>query len=581
MANASRKVPEGQAIFEQKPSARMTDEEIITHYRAGTLIEEILRPSETGLKQALHAQLTKLHNERSIDLLALTATPAFDRLDQRYAFLIQEVYGNVTPYLKATTPQMLDLIRRLEQNGSRAATPRTSLRVWLKQTKARAKEVIQIARSAPDFDLEILLDALVAFGDSKTAISFSTFTDLRRRAAIAALGSIKPTGPKTTNMTLKHLASIAQSDPNEDMRFTAIYAAFDLLSLCKTQSARWVPAFVRTVTSNPSDKSREALLHSLWRHADLFEHSDVKNTLSLACDGNLADDILIGTLGNTLCQLLGGTHHDLAVENITDLLATSGKNLSFDKFRLLEHRILSLEPQRLFAITVKWFATGDHALCDTIAKLIGRAHDQRPFDASLTGFGFSGGELIVLCHKAVGYMPLAPVVSASFIIAALRAGDKSAEPALVELLLNALLINFRDTVSKYLKAIRKTDASYLSVRKALRAYGRYEKDSIIPSPIKELQPSSYRRGVVRQNQHDANRNMMKQAERQSVFFGLVHRSTILYGRKAITYTHGASKPPTSMEMKEMSAYIEMPRLHTIDPVGLEWLLLIYKSSKSK
>jgi hypothetical protein len=193
----------------------------------------------------------------------------------------------------------------------------------------------------------------------------------------------------------------------------------------------------------------------------------------------------------------------------------------------------------------------------------------------------TGNQMIVLCHKAVGYMPLAPIVAASFVVAALKAGDKDAEPEFVRLLLHSLLINFRETVANYLKKIGKADVAYRPVRMALKMYRRYEKCSDIKTPIKELQPSSYQRGVVRQNHYVANREIRKQAERQSILFGLVHRSTLLYGRKAITYARGADAPPTSMEMKSMSTHIEMPRLQVIDPVGLDWLLRIFRLSMPK
>ena len=77
---------------------------------------------------------------------------------------------------------------------------------------------------------------------------------------------------------------------------------------------------------------------------------------------------------------------------------------------------------------------------------------------------------------------------------------------------------------------------------ALKMYRRYEKDSDIKTPSKELQASSYQRGVVRQNHYIASHEIRKQAERQSIFFGSVHRSTLLYGRKAITYAGTARLP---------------------------------------
>jgi hypothetical protein len=103
----------------------------------------------------------------------------------------------------------------------------------------------------------------------------------------------------------------------------------------------------------------------------------------------------------------------------------------------------------------------------------------------------------------------------------------------------------------------------------------------INATIKVLLPSSYQRGAVRQKHYVTGREIRKQAERQSVFFGLVQHSALLYGRKAIAYVRGADEPPVSMEMKTMSAGFEMPRLQIIDPVGLHWLLQVFRVSKPK
>jgi hypothetical protein len=565
-------------------SVRLTDAEIIRDYQAGALLRELLHPLDASQQEVLQRQLAVLHNSGSIDLLALTATPEFQNLDGRHRFTVQQIYRNAIPLLEATPLAMLEMVRRLETQGGVdgiAALPRSALRIWIGQASERAKEIIEVARSDPSFDREILMDALVSHGDASSAISFLAVADPRRQAAIAALGSIKPRNPKAGDATLGKLVAIAASDPEEDMRFTAISAAFDLLLHCKPRAPQWVPALVKAVTAKPSDTTRAALLHGLWRHTELFQSADAEAALSLACAGDLTAARLVETLGGTLYQLVGGVHHDLAIDCLTAVLSSSGKAIPLDKLQMLEHRLTALDRPMLFAIAVRWFATGDQALCETISKLIGGVQDQQPFDASLAGFGLTGNQMIVLCHKAVGYMPLAPIVAASVVVAALRAGDKDPEPELVQLLLHALLINFRETVANYLKKIGKADVSYRAVRMTLKMYRRYEKDSDIKTPIKELQPSSYQRGVVRQNHYIANREIRKQAERQSIFFGSVHRSTLLYGRRAITYARGADEPPTSMEMKEMSTYIEMPRLQTIDPVGLGWLFHIYRSSKPK
>jgi hypothetical protein len=566
----------------QRRSAPMTDDEVVEHYRAGTLLREIHRPATTAMQEELHVQLAALHNARRIDLLAWSAMPESEKGDQRYSFTIQQVYRNAIPHLEITSSDMLELIRRIERRiGGLAVFARGTLPLWIKGARSRSQEIVDLARSDIDFDRDVLLQALVAIGDEDVANSFVALGDARRQAAIAALGAIKPRNAKSGDATLRALIAIVGEDPDEDVRFTAISAALDLSILRKMRAPKRVSVLIDAVTARPSDETRIALLNGLWRHPELFRSADVKAVLSLACDGDLTSDRLVDLLAAALYGLIGGTHHDQAIDSLSTLLASSGKALPLDRLRALDHRLTTLERPLLFAIAVRWFATGDHALCQTTSRLIGIVHDQKPFDESLEGFGLNGDQTIVLCQKAVGYMPLAPIVAASFLVAALRAGDRDAEPKLVELLFEALLINFRETVADHLKKIRKADAAYRPVRAALKRYRRYERDSNIGTPIKDLQPSDSQRSVVRQNRYVANREIRKQAERESVFFGAVHRSNLLYGRKVISYARGAGEPPTSMELHEMSSYIEMPRLQTIDPVGLDWLLNMFRSSKPK
>lgn len=139
-------------------------------------------------------------------------------------------------------------------------------------------------------------------------------------------------------------------------------------------------------------------------------------------------------------------------------------------------------------------------------------HQPQPFDTTLNGWGLSGSQMITICHKAVGYLILAPVVAASFVVAALRAGDKSAEPEVVQLLLQSLPINYGETVAVYLKGITKGDEAHRPVRQALKLYRAYAEGLNIEATIKELFPSSYQRGAVRQKHYVMDREVRKEAE---------------------------------------------------------------------
>ncbi len=162
--------------------------------------------------------------------------------------------------------------------------------------------------------------------------------DQRRQAAIAALGGIKPHNLDAGNEAFTELLAIAATDPNEDMRFTAIFAAFGLLQYCKVQASQWVPRLIAAVTAAPSEATRTALLQGLWRHHDMFQSADVETTLALGCDADPSP-----ALDGTLSYLVGGPHHDLAIDCLTNLLSSDGKTIRLEHFHGLEYCLKALD----------------------------------------------------------------------------------------------------------------------------------------------------------------------------------------------------------------------------------------------
>src|SRR6185295_15194289 len=247
----------------------------------------------------------------------------------------------------------------------------------------------------------------------------------------------------------------------------------------------------------------------------------------------------------------------------------------------LEHRLANGDKEQLFGLAVRWFRTGNRRLCEALAQIISASRNAVPFDGTLKSFGLTGSQQVVICHKAIAYLFLHSAVAASIVVAALRAGDKTVERDLEDLLVYPILINFRGAVLNYLRSIPKGDTAYAAVRKALKRGDGYFRGAQIKTPIKELAPSAYQRNIVRMKQYEMGRQIHKEVEKRSVLLSLVHRSTLLYGRKSLTYVGGADKPPVAMDLKPMSHSMEMPQLDTIDPVGLDYLLRIFRLSKPK
>jgi hypothetical protein len=381
-----------------RAAAPLTDAEIIAHYQAKTLLRELQRPLDTTQQEALCVQLAALHNAGNIDMLALTAAPEFLNLDRQHFFTIQQIYSGVIPRLEAPPLAMLEMAGRLITKGGNdglATRPRETLRRWIGRDPARAKGIITAAQSDPGMDRDVLQEALATLADLSLVKSFLGFADQRRQAAIAALGGIKPQNLQAGNEAFTELVAIAATDPNEDMRFTAIFAAFDLLQYGKVQASQWVPRLIAAVTAAPSEATRTALLQGLWRHHGMFQSADVETTLALGCDAD-PSPALLNMLCATLSHLIGGPHHDLAIHCLTNLLSSNGKAIPLEHLHGLEYRLKTLDRVQLFALAVRWFGTGDRKLCEAMTNVIGGVQEPQPFDATFAGRGLSGSQMIVI-----------------------------------------------------------------------------------------------------------------------------------------------------------------------------------------
>jgi len=101
--------------------------------------------------------------------------------------------------------------------------------------------------------------------------------------------------------------------------------------------------------------------------------------------------------------------------------------------------------------------------------------------------------------------------------------------------------------------------------------------------LKELHPSEHRRQLERIRQADFNREVMKKAEKLSVFRDLVHRSVLLHGSHSVTYVQDAdgARRPVEMKLQHHTMTTEWPRMETIDPAGLDLMLLVFRAEQVK
>jgi hypothetical protein len=99
--------------------------------------------------------------------------------------------------------------------------------------------------------------------------------------------------------------------------------------------------------------------------------------------------------------------------------------------------------------------------------------------------------------------------------------------------------------------------------------------------IKELHPSDYKREINGRRTEDMMRDAQKAGMQQSVLFNLVHRSTLLYGKRSLTFFAGedGNSKAVAMDLHSVGMSIEWPRRDILDPVGLDYMIRVYRVEK--
>jgi hypothetical protein len=256
--------------------------------------------------------------------------------------------------------------------------------------------------------------------------------------------------------------------------------------------------------------------------------------------------------------------------------------LTVENFETTTHELTRGNPQRLYHLIVRWFLSGSIELCSSVSKLVG-IDKERAFDTTVQPLGLTVAQQIFLCRKAIGFLFLKPVVCCSIIVSVLRAGDPDVEGPVIDLLFDPILLSYGGDAKEYLKRIFAPDSAYGPIQNALAKDKDYYAGLDATGTIKALHPSDYQRDVERQRTHDMMRSAQKLAESKSVLMSLMHRSTILYGKRSLTYVtdHDGSRRAVAMDLKSFDTSFELPRREILDPVGLDYMIRVYRVEKLK
>jgi hypothetical protein len=283
-----------------------------------------------------------------------------------------------------------------------------------------------------------------------------------------------------------------------------------------------------------------------------------------------------------LCKLLDSAFADEAIAFVKNLLSDAGGTVALADFPSFSQKLVNEPYGRLHRALVAWILSGERTLCEGLCHLVNATSKRDLFsDLPIRDFELTAVQKIFLCRKAIGYFFLKPVIAASIVVAVLRDSDNEVGKAVSDLLFDPLLINYRGELKHYLEGLSDADPAAKPVLAALEAGSRYMGELRSTGVIKELFPSEHHRQIERMRLQEQSREIHKQAQEQSIFYNLVHRSVLLYGRRSLAYVDGPDeiRRPIEMELHPHTFSYELPQMEIADPIGLDYMLRVFRAER--
>lgn len=275
----------------------------------------------------------------------------------------------------------------------------------------------------------------------------------------------------------------------------------------------------------------------------------------------------------------------MGIKFLEDLVLIHSGNLSLETFDSVISQLLKTENiDILNRLSTRWLMSGERVLCQSISQIINHSYKSdiilsvEPSEININ----DPVSPIFLVRKAIGYLFFHPITVTSIIISLMKlVKDDEVMQSLNDLLFDPLLINYPKKVKEYL--MEQKDVLPVKVQAVIESilndFDDYINNLNNTPEIPELFPSQIQRDIYHSNLNRKFSESMKKAEKESVLWSLISKCTVLYGKKSIYHNYSEGEHSNRMEMPLHSHgfEVQLPRMYSFDPCGLDFLLRVYKA----
>ncbi len=566
-------------------------DEIIEFHQKGMLPELIVqamrghRSDEEG--NTFRAELAALHNAGHLDALEAARSIGSSPIVQHDFFTVMLAYCDLIPELSATVPAMLaavkGLVARAGDDGA-AGMPNAAFRKWAER-EDRARLTLDATDPSSRDDAPYIFIALQALAKNQpgnaltAAVAYLGGPEGPARAAAAkALGTIDLSTPELQRVAFEALAA-AGSEADDDSLGHVLTALCEIMRAHPETEQAGLEVIDRSMPAIGSQTIHQLSLELMF-HGEELSPTVVAALTSITLKVSAESRGTLENLDAAAGKFIRAGRVDEGLALIVPLISQQDQLTSLEALDSFSHALLGLEPAEAGKVIANWLLSNEINLGHAAMALVGEYHGDGPLILDVDATSMSGSDMILLAHRAIGYLFVYPITAASLVLALLRVAAEDAREVITEILFDPLLINYSGELAEWLRrqAENRDHPAHPAIEVLLKRLEEYIAGLRNADRIAELRPSERERLIENHRQHESMRQAHKLAEKKSVFLSIVSRSVLLYGNRSISYFDGPDGESSRNEMKmhSFSHSYEAPRLDILEPFDLDYTLRTFR-----
>jgi hypothetical protein len=575
-------------------------DELLKSFKTGNFLNTVYDIYRLNYKdhQGLVLELTALHNEKLIDIVDAFESLSDKPLDGPDFFMTRRIFEEILPNIYAPILSVMHCVLRLYRSAGQdlaAGSIIDAFMVFCKNEPSRPYEALKEIEANPE-QLADLLTATIISGshiDStlylSEAIRLSEDKNIElRKHAVLSIGKINCSRCfSLIDSAYTALSHSIEIETDDQILANSVRSVFALFQQNQTQETR---AF--TLIGSALSKGGEITLYAASEvfgfHMGGLPVSFINLLIVHLMRVKPTNKWTLNNIDYGIQHLVKEVDPDKGIQFLEGLLLKHHNDLTMEIFDSTTREILG-NNVLISKILTRWFLRGDQVLCNAVYTIVEKHLGDElllEIDPSELISATEMARIIFIARKAIGYLFMIPISAASILISLMRnTMDKKILNELSKLLFNLLLLNYPSKVGKYVTEQSNHESNIVKevLNKTLDENNKYLDNLRSASTLTALHPSEEHREAHRRHLSHLVEKSLKVAEEQSDFLNLVSKSVVLYGKKSINYVYGSDGQchRTEIPLHIHDIEMEFPRMEVIDPIGLNYMLRIFRNERFK